>query len=85
MDDGQSHHPRRLEQAPGRRNRPPQKRHVIAERSAEPAGFEEIPLHIDDDKTRLGRHQIEGVWLCCDDRRHNPLSPHDGRPVGAGI
>ena len=72
MDDGQACDASRLKQALGRRDRTSKQRDVVAERSAEPAGFEEIPLHIDDHEAGLRRDQIERIWLRRDDPHDNP-------------
>ena len=73
MDDGQACDASRLKQALGRRDRASKQRDVVAERSAEPAGFEEIPLHIDDHEAGLRRDQIERIRLRRDDPHDNPF------------
>ena len=69
---------RRIEQAPGRRNGPPQQRDIVAERSAKAAGLEEIPLHIDDHEASLPGDQIEGIRFRIDNRHDFPSPIADG-------
>src|SRR5207245_3050367 len=48
MDDGHADGAGRLEQTPGRQDRPAQQRDVVAERRAKASGLKEVSLHIDD-------------------------------------
>ena len=48
MNDEQPEAARRFEHFPARHYRLLQARHVVAERRAEAAGFQKIPLHVDD-------------------------------------
>ena len=41
-----------------------QLRDVVAERLAETAGLEEVPLHVDDQERRTGEVQRDSLGLC---------------------
>jgi hypothetical protein len=52
MDHQHTHAPRRVEHALAWRNDCLQRRDVVAESFAEPAGLDEIALHVDDEECR---------------------------------
>src|SRR5262245_18118868 len=57
-------------------------RHVVAERGAEPAGFEKVALHVDDDEGGMGEVDMGRRRFGFDfDRRHaaSPLAVARGR------
>ncbi len=45
---------------------PAELRHVVAEHLAEPAGLEEIALHVDDDERAMLGREVERIRLGCD-------------------